>query len=106
MAAVPSSPMCVQVRPASTERYIPFPHDELWRLFCSPVPNQRMLLLPGKMAMAPPVLTGWLSKIDCQVMSRLVACHTPLLAAMSYTVAAPLGSAPTACSHPAWLAAP
>jgi hypothetical protein len=80
MAAVPSRPRCVHVFPASVERYIPFPHDELWRLFCSPVPSQRMLLFPGKMAMSPPVLTGWLSKIDCHVMPRLVDFQTPLLA--------------------------
>ena len=72
--------MWVQVFPASMDLYIPLPHEELWRLFCSPVPNQRMLGFPGKMAMSPPVLTGWSSKIGCQVMPRFVDFHTPLLA--------------------------
>ena len=39
MWRVAASPRCVQVLPASVERYTPLPHDVLWRLFCSPVPT-------------------------------------------------------------------
>src|SRR6188474_600627 len=106
MAVVASSPMCVQVLPASMDRYIPFPHEELWRLFCSPVPNQRMLGLPGKMAMSPPVLTGRSSVIEVHVMPRLVDFQTPLLAPTTYTVAASLGSASTSCNRPPVTAGP
>src|SRR4051812_1855238 len=64
--AVLSRPMCVQVSPPSVERYMPVPHEEDWRLFCSPVPAQMIFGSPAKMARSPKVLSGIFSKIGFQ----------------------------------------
>src|SRR5258705_548420 len=46
MSRVSARPTCVQVPPASVERYTPFPHDDELRPFPSPVPTQTIFPLP------------------------------------------------------------
>ena len=46
---------------------MPFPHDVLCRLFCSPVPAQMMLASPAKMARSPKVFVDCPSKMGAQV---------------------------------------
>ena len=53
MWCVSSSPRCVQVRPASVERYTPLPHGELCRLLGSPVPTQTTFGLDGATVTSP-----------------------------------------------------
>src|SRR5262249_51776066 len=48
-----SRPMCFQVSPPSADLYTPSPHDELWRLFASPVPTQTRFGSEGAIAMSP-----------------------------------------------------
>src|SRR5215471_2185943 len=67
MERVSCRPRYVHVSPPSVERYTPPPHDELCRLFCSPVPAQMILLSPAKMASAPKLSSGCPSKIGFHV---------------------------------------
>src|SRR3990172_470485 len=77
MCRVSTSPRWVHVLPASVERYMPLPHEVLWRLFCSPVPAQITSGLDGEIATSPKVLTGCPSKIGVQVVPLLVVFHKP-----------------------------
>ena len=51
---------------SDSEWKTPLPHDELCRLFCSPVPAHMIFVSPGKIARSPNVFSGWLSKIGFQ----------------------------------------
>ena len=75
------SPTNAHVAPASVERYTPPPHDELCRLFCSPVPAQTIFESPAKIAISPNVLSGWPSKIGAHVVPLLVVFQMPPAAA-------------------------
>src|SRR5882672_3935091 len=77
MCRVPSSPMFCQVFPPSTDLYAPSPHDELCRLFGSPVPTHTTDGSDGAIAMSPIVDTASLSKTGVHVVPLLVVFQTP-----------------------------
>src|ERR1035437_7401928 len=66
MRPVASSPMCVQVRPASVDLYTPLPIDIWLRIHGSPVPAHTMFGFDVATASAPTDETGWSSKIGDQ----------------------------------------
>src|SRR5262245_13295904 len=74
-------PRYVHVSPASVDRYTPPPHDELWRLFCSPVPAQMIFESPSKIASAPNVLSGCRPNTSFHVTPLLVVFQRPPVAA-------------------------
>src|SRR5688572_5676955 len=106
IARVSFKPTCVQVSPASVERYTPPPHDELWRLFCSPVPAQRIRVSPGKIASEPKVLSGCLAKMSFQVVPLLLDFQSPPAAVATYNTAGSFGSIWTSCMRPPITAGP
>src|SRR5438067_1965749 len=63
--------------PASVDLYTPLPHEELWRLFDSPVPTQTMEGSDGATATAPMVELVSLSKTGSQVVPPLIVFITP-----------------------------
>src|SRR2546427_13148904 len=77
MWRVSAMPMFFQVLPPSVDLYIPSPHDELWRLFGSPVPTQTIEGSEGAMAISPIVETRSLSKTASQVMPLFTVFQTP-----------------------------
>src|SRR5260221_2409392 len=72
-----ASPMFCQVFPPSSDLYAPPPHDELWRLFGSPVPTHTTEGSDGAIAMSPIVDTASLSKTGVHVVPLFVVFHTP-----------------------------
>src|SRR6185503_13717411 len=77
MLRVSVRPTCVQLAPASVERYTPPPHEELCRLFCSPVPAQMIRGSPATIARSPNVLSGNPSKIGAQNVPLFVVFQMP-----------------------------
>src|SRR5216683_6307362 len=86
MCRVASSPIFFQVFPPSSDLYAPSPHEELCRLFGSPVPTHTTAGSDGAMAMSPIVETLSLSNIGSQVVPLFVVFHTPPEAAPTYTM--------------------
>src|SRR5215471_14842546 len=72
-----ASPVFCHVFPPSSDLYAPSPHEELCRLFGSPVPTQTTDGSEGAMAMSPIVDTASLSNTGSQVVPLLVVFHTP-----------------------------
>src|SRR5713226_6418186 len=69
--------MFFHVFPPSLDLYAPFPHDELCRLFGSPVPTHTIDGSDGAIAMSPMVETPALSNTGSHVVPLLVVFHTP-----------------------------
>jgi hypothetical protein len=82
MDAVFSRPTWVQVSPPSVERYTPEPHEDDWRLFCSPEPAQMIFESPAKMARSPKTFSGSLSSGLHEVAWFVVYQTPPVAAAM------------------------
>src|SRR5216684_4277526 len=77
MCRVASSPIFFHVFPASSDLYAPSPHDELCRLFGSPVPTHTTDGSDGAIAMPPIVDTPSLSNTGSHVAPLFVVFHTP-----------------------------
>src|SRR6266850_452463 len=77
MCRAASSPIFFHVFPPSSDLYTPSPHDELCRLFGSPVPTHTMDGSDGAIAMSPIVDTLSLSNTGSQVVPLLVVFQTP-----------------------------
>src|ERR1700719_5017573 len=69
--------MLCHVFPPSSDLYAPSPHDELCRLFGSPVPTHTTDGSEGAIAMSPIVDTASLSNTGCHVVPLFVVFHTP-----------------------------
>src|ERR1700689_4773304 len=80
MLCVSSRPTWVQLRPPSIDLYTPLPHDELWRLFGSPLPTHTTEGSEGAIATAPIVKTGSLSNTGMNWFPALVVFHNPPVA--------------------------
>src|SRR5258705_8131782 len=78
--------MFCQVFPPSTDLYAPSPHDELWRLFGSPVPTHTTEGSDGAIAMSPMVDTASLSNTGVHVVPLLLVFHTPPAATPTKTI--------------------
>src|SRR5882762_6794553 len=78
--------MFCQVFPPSTDLYAPSPHDELCRLFGSPVPTHTTDGSDGAIAMSPIVDTASLSKTGVHVVPLLVVFQTPPAATPTNTM--------------------
>src|SRR5712671_7444089 len=78
--------MFCHVFPPSTDLYAPSPHDELWRLFGSPVPTHTTEGSDGAIAMSPMVDTASLSNTGVHVVPLLVVFHTPPAATPTKTI--------------------
>ena len=70
-------PVCVQVAPASVERYTPFPSETLLRMCASPVPAHTTFGSAVETATAPTDRTGWSSKTGVQWTPPSVVLKTP-----------------------------
>src|SRR5258708_3387383 len=77
MLCVAPSPIFCRVFPASSDLYAPSPHDELCRLFGSPVPTHTTDGSDGAIAMPPIVDTPSLSNTGSHVAPLFVVFHTP-----------------------------
>src|SRR6202521_4458593 len=77
MCRVASSPIFFHVFPPSSDLYAPSPHDELCRLFGSPVPTHTTAGSDGAIAMSPIVDTLSLSNMGSHVVPLFVVFHTP-----------------------------
>src|SRR5580704_1516776 len=86
MCRVASSPIFFHVLPPSNDLYAPSPHEELCRLFGSPVPTHTTVGTDGATAISPMVETLSLSKIGSQVVPLFVVFHTPPEAVPTYTI--------------------
>src|SRR5260370_16887249 len=86
MCRVASSPIFFQVFPPSSDLYAPSPHEELCRLFGSPVPTHTTAGSDGAMAISPIVETLSLSNIGSQVVPLFWVFHTPPEAVPTYTI--------------------
>ena len=75
-----SSPRCVQLRPASVDRYTPLPQGELWRLLGSPVPTHTTFGLEGATATAPTDAVDSSLKTCSKVIPAFSVFQTPPLA--------------------------
>ena len=71
----------LDVRPASTDLYMPFPWYEERELLASTVPTYTTLVSLCETATVPMEITGWLSKIDVQVIPLFVVFQRPPKAA-------------------------
>src|ERR1700726_2953450 len=69
--------MLCHVLPPSSDLYAPSPHDELCRLFGSPVPTHTTEGSDGAMAISPIVDTASLSNTAAHVVPLFVVFHTP-----------------------------
>src|SRR5258707_5429147 len=78
--------MFCQVLPPSSDLYAPWPHDELCRLFGSPVPTHTTDGSDGAIAMSPIVDTASLSNTGVHVVPLLVVFHTPPAATPTKTM--------------------
>src|SRR5216683_2957371 len=85
MCRVACNPIFFQVFPPSSDLYTPSPHDELCRLFGSPVPTHRIDGSEGAIAMSPIVDTLCLSNTGSHVVPLFVVFHSPPDAAPTYT---------------------
>src|SRR3977135_1598591 len=86
MWRVARSPMFCKVFPPSSDLYAPSPHEELCRLFGSPVPPPTPDGSDGAIAMSPIVDTLSLSNIGSHVVPLFVVFHTPPDAVPTYTI--------------------
>ena len=106
MRSVRSRPTFFHVRPASSDRYIPFPTDALLRGLPSPVPTQRMSGLGWKTATDPTACTGWSSKSASQVSPPFRDRQTPAVAAARYTTSGSASTASISVTRPLMPAGP
>src|SRR5882724_11591636 len=106
MCRVASSPIFFQVFPPSSDLYAPSPHDELCRLFGSPVPTHTTAGSDGAMAMSPIVETLSLSNIGSQVVPLFVVFHTPPEAVPTYTMLGLLSTTAKSSMRPPIVAGP
>src|SRR5229473_4969277 len=101
-----SRPIFFQVFPPSSDLYAPSPHEELCRLFGSPVPTHTTEGSDGAMAMSPIVETLSLSKIGSQVVPLLVVFQTPPEAVPTYTMFGLLSTTAKSSMRPPIVAGP
>src|SRR6266852_3837576 len=106
MCRVASSPIFFQVFPPSSDLYAPSPHEELCRLFGSPVPTHTTAGSDGAMAMSPIVETLSLSNIGSQVVPLFVVFHTPPEAVPTYTMLGLLSTTAKSSMRPPIVAGP
>src|SRR6266849_9927221 len=106
MCRVASSPIFFQVFPPSSDLYAPSPHEELCRLFGSPVPTHTTAGSDGEMAMSPIVETLSLSNIGSQVVPLFVVFHTPPEAVPTYTMLGLLSTTAKSSMRPPIVAGP
>src|SRR5437588_3237132 len=85
---------------------MPSPHDELWRLFGSPLPTQTIEGSDGAMAISPIVETPSLSKTGSQVVPLFVVFHTPPEAVPTYTMFGLLSTTAKSSMRPPIVAGP
>src|SRR6266852_6703742 len=106
MCRVASSPIFFQVFPPSSDLYAPSPHEELCRLFGSPVPTHTTAGSDGAMAMSPIVETLSLSNIGSQLVPLFVVFHTPPEAVPTYTMLGLLSTTAKSSMRPPIVAGP
>src|SRR5712672_3876338 len=98
--------MRCQVFPPSTDLYAPSTHDELWRLFGSPVPTHTTEGSDGAIAMSPIVDTASLSNTGVHVVPLLLVFHTPPAATPTNTMFGLLSSTAKSSTRPPITAGP
>src|SRR5882724_12935376 len=98
--------MFCQVFPPSSDLYAPSPHEELCRLFGSPVPTQTTDGSEGAIAMSPIVDTPSLSNIGSHVVPLLVVFQTPPEAVPTYTMFGLLSTTAKSSIRPPIVAGP
>src|SRR6266436_3042380 len=94
------------VSPSGDIAIAPSPHDELCRLFGSPVPTHTTAGSDGAMAMSPMVETLSLSNIGSQVVPLFVVFHTPPEAVPTYTMLGLLSTTAKSSMRPPIVAGP
>src|SRR5262245_42943145 len=102
----PSSPMCFHVLPPSSDLYTPSPHEELRRLFASPVPTHTMFGFEGASAIEPTETVVSRSNTGIQELPRLVVFHTPPDAVAAYTTSVLFSTTATSITRPPVVAGP
>src|ERR1700724_4327249 len=98
--------MWCQVLPPSSDLYAPSPHDELCRLFGSPVPTHTTDGSDGAIAMSPIVDTASLSNTGVHVVPLFVVFHTPPAATPTKTMFGLLSTTATSSMRPPITAGP
>src|SRR5260370_889139 len=106
MCRVASSPIFFQVFPPSSDLYAPSPHEELCRLFGSPVPTHTTDGSDGAMAMSPIVDTLSLSNTGSHVVPLFVVSHTPPEAVPTNTMFGLLSTTAKSSMRPPIVAGP
>src|SRR6266404_106559 len=106
MCRVASSPIFFHVFPASSDLYVPSPHDELCRLLGSPVPTHTTDGSEGAIAMSPMVETASLSKTGSHVVPLFVVFHTPPDATPANTMFGLLSTTAKSSMRPPMIAGP
>src|SRR5580692_2867602 len=106
MCSVARSPMFCHVFPASSDLEIPSPHEELCRLFGSPVPTHTTAGSDGAIAISPIVDTPSLSNTGSHVVPLFVVFHTPPDAVPTYTMFGLLSTTPKSSMRPPITAGP
>src|SRR5580692_10650047 len=106
MCSVARSPMFCHVFPASSDLEIPSPHEELCRLFGSPVPTHTTAGSDGAIAISPIVDTPSLSNTGSHVVPLFVVFHTPPDAVPTYTIFGLLSTTPKSSIRPPITAGP
>ena len=74
---LPSSPMCLQVPPPSTDLYTPLPQPDDCRFCGSPVPTQTRFGFDWSSVTAPIELVGWSSKTGVHEVPWFSVFQTP-----------------------------
>src|SRR5262245_49015715 len=100
------NPIFVQVFPPSVDLYTPLPQDELWRLFCSPVPTHTMSGLEGAMVTSPIELCASLSKSGSHVVPLFMVFHNPPEAVATYMMCGLLSTTAKSSMRPPIIAGP
>src|SRR2546430_11849539 len=103
---VASSPIFFQVFPPSSDLYAPSPHEELCRLFGSPVPTHTTDGSDGAIAISPIVETLSLSNTGVHVVPLLVVFQTPPAATPTNTIFGLLSTTAKSSMRPSITAGP
>src|SRR5690348_13986610 len=106
MWCVAASPILCHVFPPSSDLYTPSPHDELCRLFGSPLPTHTTEGSDGAMAISPIVDTASLSNTGSQVVPLFVVFQTPPDATPTKTMFGLLSTTAKSSIRPPMVAGP
>src|SRR4029450_13772918 len=106
IARLCARPTCVQVAPASVERYTPLPQAELLRSFASPVPTHTTFGSDGATATAPMEATGCFSNTASNVAPFVLVFTRPPVASPTKNVKGSCGSNATSDTRPPMSAGP